>query len=142
MVAGKKSVLKLTRDKKGNITKSNNTSYTYAKGKLDKVGSMKWNGNYIVDKKKDNGAVDPGHEVWYDRNGRPWHADWKESNAEYAYDTKDRFVLRAWEGNGMKDIKATRITAENASGYGSDQWVCSWRKPFLTVMMPVTFNIL
>ncbi len=103
MVAGKKSVLKLTRDKKGNIIKANNTSYTYAKGKLDNVGNMKWNGNYFIDKKKDNGAVDPGHEVWYDRNGRPWHADWKESNAEYAYDTKDRFVMRAWESNGMKE---------------------------------------
>lgn len=103
MLAGKKSVLKLTRDKKGNITKANNTSYTYKKGKLDMVGSMKWNGNYFVDKKKDNGAQDPGHEVLYDNSGRVWHANWTESFAAYAYDTRDRFVNRSWEGQGLKE---------------------------------------
>ncbi|GJQ33448.1 MAG: hypothetical protein HBSAPP04_22870 [Ignavibacteriaceae bacterium] len=103
MMAGKKSVLKLTRDKKGNITKANNTSYTYKKGKLDKVGSMKWNGNYFVDKKKDNGVQDPGHEVLYDNYGRVWQANWTESFAVYAYDTRDRFVTRQWEGQGLKE---------------------------------------
>ncbi len=103
ITAGKKSVLKLTRDKKGNITKANNTSYTYKKGKLDKFGSMKWDGNYMVDKKKGNGAQDPGHTVMYEENGRPWQGDWEESRAVYAYDTKSRLVVRSWEGEGLKE---------------------------------------
>ncbi len=103
MVAGKKSILKLTRDKKGNITKANNTSYTYKKGKLDKFGSMKSDGNYMVDKKKGNGAQNPGHTVYYEEYGRPWQADWEESRASYAYDTRFRFVNRSWEGQGLKE---------------------------------------